>query len=220
MTVAVVIPAAGRGERLGAERPKAFVEVAGRTLLEHAVDGIRAVADAIVVAVPAMLVEQVRTLLPGVEVVAGGEFRQDSVRVALARLSPEVDIVLVHDAARAWVPVDVSRRVVQAVRDGADAVIPVLAVSDTVKEVDGAGGVLRTVDRTRLRAVQTPQGFRRDVLERAHAAGAKATDDAGLVEALGLTVVTVEGSAEAFKVTTPFDLDVARALMTSRSAGV
>jgi len=102
-------------------------------------------------------------------------------------------------------------------------VIPVVAVTDTVKEVESDGAVVRTVDRTSLRCVQTPQGFRRDVLVRAHAAGAtgpSATDDAGLVEALGLTVVTVKGSAEAFKVTTPFDLEVARALMTSRSAGV
>jgi len=223
MTVAVVIPAAGRGERLGADRPKAFVDVAGRSLLEHAVDGIRPVADLIVVAAPTTLVEQVRSLLSDVEVVAGGDVRQDSVRAALALLPADVDIVLVHDAARAWVPVEVSWRVVQAVRDGADAVIPVVAVTDTVKEVESDGAVVRTVDRTSLRCVQTPQGFRRDVLVRAHAAGAtgpSATDDAGLVEALGLTVVTVEGSAEAFKVTTPFDLEVARALMTSRSAGV
>jgi 2-C-methyl-D-erythritol 4-phosphate cytidylyltransferase len=150
-------------------------------------------------------------------VVAGGDSRQESVAAALAALPADVDAVLVHDAARAFVPPAVTARVVEALDAGAPAVVPALPVPDTVKRVSGAR-VLATVDRTSLRAVQTPQGFRRDVLERAHAHGTPgATDDAGLVESLGLPVTVVEGSAEAFKVTGPLDLLLAEALLRSRT---
>jgi hypothetical protein len=115
-------------------------------------------------------------------------------------------LVLVHDAARCLVPPEVVERVVAALRAGAPAVVPVLPVTDTVKQVDAAGTVVRTVPRADLRAVQTPQGFARDVLERAHDAGASgATDDASLLEALGLPVTTVVGDERAFKVTRPLD---------------
>jgi 2-C-methyl-D-erythritol 4-phosphate cytidylyltransferase len=136
------------------------------------------------------------------------------VRAGLAALPPEVDLVLVHDAARALVPVEVVEAVVAALRGGARAVVPVLPVADTVKQVDEADRVVRTVPREHLRAAQTPQGFVRSVLQAAHegAAGAM-TDDAGLVEAAGVVVETVPGSPLAFKVTTPFDLRVAEAVL-------
>jgi len=124
----------------------------------------------------------------------------------------------VHDAARCLTPPAAFEAVVVALRAGADAVVPVLPVDDTVKRVDG-DRVVETVDRSALRAVQTPQGFRRDVLWQAHAAAAGLrwhTDDAGLVEALGRTVVVVPGSEEAFKVTRPLDLLLAEAVLRAR----
>lgn len=222
MTVAAIVPAAGRGERLGAGRPKAFVLLRGRTLLEHAVDALHnGGVDYVVIAAPPGEEDVVRRIVPAATVVTGGDVRQDSVRRALVALPPDADVVLVHDAARALVPAAVVRRVIDAVRAGADAVIPVLPVADTIKEVDARDAVARTVDRTSLRAVQTPQGFRRDVLVRAHAEAAAAlTDDAALVEQLGVQVETVVGSPEAFKVTTPFDLAVAEAALAARTADV
>jgi 2-C-methyl-D-erythritol 4-phosphate cytidylyltransferase len=221
---AAIVPAAGRGERLGPGAPKALRDVAGAPLLVHAVRGLwdSGAVDAVVVAAPPDSVQQVdgvlRGAVPGLvlTVVPGGTHRQDSVRLALQALTPDVDAVLVHDAARAFVPAAVVRRVVAAVHGGADAVVPVLPVADTVKQVRD-DLVSATVDRSDLRAVQTPQGFRREVLERAHAAGRSgATDDAALVESLGLPVTVVEGSDEAFKVTRPFDLVVAEALLARR----
>ncbi len=218
MTVGVVVPAAGTGTRLGPGAPKALRELAGEPLLVHAVRRLRACPSVgpVVVAAPPGTVAEVEVLLTayGVLVVAGGAERQQSVAAGLAALPAEVDLVLVHDAARALVPVDVVEAVVSALRDGAAAVVPVLPVADTVKRVGISGEVLATVPREDLRSVQTPQGFRRDVLERAHrAAASPLTDDAGLVETAGVTVQTVPGSPEAFKVTTPFDLFVAEAVL-------
>ena len=135
-------------------------------------------------------------------------------------MSDDVDVVLVHDAARPLAPASLVARIVAAVESGADAVVPVVAVADTVKEVDDAGNVRRTVDRAALRAVQTPQGFRREVLVRAHESAGEldASDDAGLVERLGVAVVTVAGSADAVKVTTRSDLVVVEALLQHRNA--
>ncbi|GAA6527391.1 2-C-methyl-D-erythritol 4-phosphate cytidylyltransferase [Intrasporangium sp. DVR] len=149
----------------------------------------------------------------GIEVVAGGAERGDSVAAGLAALSAEVGIVLVHDAARCLAPTAVFERVVTAVRAGAAAAVPGVPVVDTVKEVDESGRVVGTPDRSRLRAVQTPQGFRRDVLERAHAVSSAATDDAALVERLGETVLVVDGDPLALKVTTPADLDAAARIL-------
>lgn len=175
--------------------------------------------DFVVVAAPPASVPTARGLLSEfggrVAVVCGGAQRTDSVRLALAeaRRRVDVDVVLVHDAARAFVPPELVRGVVAAVRAGAPAVVPVLPVTDTVKTVDELGRILSTVDRSRLRAVQTPQGFRADVLLRAHeSADDQVTDDAGLVERLGERVHTVPGDPLAFKVTTPFDLMVAEAV--------
>jgi len=222
MTTAAIVAAAGSGERLRAGVPKALVRLGDLTLLQRSVTALQeAAVEVIVVTAPAPSIAEFSALVPTAHVVAGGQTRQDSVRAGLGALPADVDVVLVHDAARALVPVEVVQRVLAAIRDGADAAVPVVALSDTVKEVDGEGEVVRTVDRSALRAVQTPQGFRREVLERAHASGVSAaTDDAALVEALGVTVTTVEGSAEALKVTTPFDLEVAEGILARRRAHV
>lgn len=214
MRIAAIVPAAGRGERLGQPVPKALLTVGGRTLVERAVDGLaRAGVDTVVIAAPVEAVDQVRRLVPTAIVVAGGADRCESVRLALAAIPADVDAVLVHDAARPFGSADVVRRVVAALHDGADAVIPVVPLADTVKRVDDGGFVIETIDRSTLRAVQTPQGFRRDVLAAAHQAqGGAVTDDAALVEAIGVVVQTVEGDQSAFKVTTPWDLGVAEAL--------
>ncbi len=225
---AVIVPAAGRGERLGPGTPKALRSLAGQPILLHAVRAVAAArgVDMVVVAAPEDAIDETRGVLSGIEhdaqlvVVAGGETRQDSVARALLALPPDVDVVLVHDAARPLVPPEVVDRVVGAVRAGAEAVIPVLSVVDTIKEVDGQGDVVHTLERGVLRAVQTPQGFRRDVLQQAHAAsdGADATDDAGLVEGQGVVVVTVPGAEEAFKITRPLDLVLAEAVLARRRA--
>ena len=223
---AVIVPAAGRGERLGPGAPKALRTLAGQPILLHAVTNLATARDVdlIVVAVPEDAVEESRALLAGIDlpvvIVSGGETRQDSVARALLAGPPAVDVVLVHDAARPLVPAEVIDRVAAAVRGGADAVIPTLGIVDTVKEVEPEGVVVGTVDRSRLHAVQTPQGFARDVLQRAHAASddGDATDDAGMVERMGTTVVVVPGHEEAFKITRPLDLVLAEAILVRRRA--
>jgi 2-C-methyl-D-erythritol 4-phosphate cytidylyltransferase len=228
MSSAVVIPAAGLGLRLGGETPKAFREVGGESLLVHAVRGLKAATAAdlvcFVIAVPPGTEDAVgKELEPYVGdaellVVPGGAERPDSVRAALEVLPADgIDCILVHDAARAFVPVEVIERVVAAVRGGAKAVVPVVPVTDTIKRVAPTGEVLDTPDRSTLVAVQTPQGFDPEVLRRAHATEVVgATDDAMLCERLGITVLTVEGSPDAFKVTQPRDLLLAEALLAER----
>jgi 2-C-methyl-D-erythritol 4-phosphate cytidylyltransferase len=217
-TVAIV-PAAGSGERLGAGMPKAFVELAGQTMLERAVDGLLSsgVIDRVVVAVPADRVADTTALLDGrARVVEGGSERHDSVRIALGAVG-EPEFVVVHDAARPLTPIDQIQRVVAALRDGLRAVIPVLPVIDTIKAVDANGAVLGTPERAGLRAVQTPQGFETELLRRAYqrAGALAATDDASLVENLGTPVHTVAGDPLAFKITTALDLRLARAVLES-----
>ena len=220
--VGVVVPAAGLGTRLGPGAPKALRHLAGEPLLVHAVRRLRQCPSVgpVVIAAPPAELAVVRALLTAYDVlvVAGGEQRQDSVAAGLAALPAAVEFVLVHDAARALVPVAVVEAVIDALRAGAEAVIPVLPVPDTVKQVDALDRVVATPDRSDLRLAQTPQGFRRDVLEAAHAAapmsaGRPATDDAGLVERLGRPVLTVPGAEEAFKVTRPLDLLLAEAVL-------
>ena len=179
-------------------------------MLFHAVQRLRAadVVDTVIVAVPAGSEERVAADL-SVITVTGGSTRQQSVLAALRALPPEVDVVLVHDAARPLAPVSLINAVAAAVLAGAPAVIPGLPVHDTIKRVDSIGLVLETPPREALRAIQTPQGFRRTVLERAHAsvtAGASVTDDAGLVELLGEPVIVIPGHPDAFKITQPEDL--------------
>jgi 2-C-methyl-D-erythritol 4-phosphate cytidylyltransferase len=220
--VAVLVVAAGLGLRLGAGTPKALQLLAGQPLLAHALARVTAAPSVgcVVVAAPPAEVAAVRQLAgPEVTVVAGGQTRQASVAAALAAVPDGYGIVLVHDAARALAPTALVEAVAAAVRDGAEAVIPVLPVVDTIKEV-AAGTVVGTVDRSVLRAVQTPQGFRRAVLAAAHAAGAdEHTDDAGLVEKLGLPVGTVPGDEAAFKITRPVDLVFAEALLGDGTLG-
>jgi 2-C-methyl-D-erythritol 4-phosphate cytidylyltransferase len=222
--VAVLVPAAGSGVRLGAGAPKALRPLAGEPLLVHAVRRVVAcpAVGSVVVAAPPPDVASVRDLLAPiapVTVVPGGATRQASVCAALDAVPERFDIVLVHDAARALAPPSLVTAVADAVREGNDAVIPVLPVVDTIKEVSATASmeVLGTVDRSVLRAVQTPQGFRRAVLAAAHAAAADgdASDDAGLVEKLGVRVVCVPGSEHALKITRPLDLAIAALLLDS-----
>ncbi|WP_394432902.1 2-C-methyl-D-erythritol 4-phosphate cytidylyltransferase [Streptomyces sp. SGAir0957] len=239
---AAVIPAAGRGVRLGPGAPKALRTLNGTPMLIHAVRAMaasRSVSLVVVVAPPDGAAE-VKTLLadhalPGgapsgswgrtdVVVVPGGETRQESVKLGLDALPAGIDIVLVHDAARPLVPVDTVDAVIEAVRDGAPAVVPALPLADTVKEVtpttDGSPEpVVATPPRARLRAVQTPQGFEYATLVRAHeTVKDDVTDCAGMVEKLGLQVVLVPGHEEAFKVTRPLDLVLAEAVLARRRA--
>jgi 2-C-methyl-D-erythritol 4-phosphate cytidylyltransferase len=223
---AAIVPAAGRGERLGPGAPKALRLLGGVPLLVHAVRALvqARLVDVVVVAAPPDDVAAVRGLLvdhdlgKDVAVVAGGGTRQESVRQALVALAEDVDVVLVHDAARPLVPSELVDAIASAVRSGADAVIPTLPIADTVKRVEGDGTVAETLDRSVLRAVQTPQGFRRAALERAHVAADQlaATDDAGLAERAGIVVRTIPGSPDALKVTHPIDLVLAEAVLARR----
>ena len=218
--IAAVIVAAGSGERLGAGLPKALVTLHGRPLLNWALEAFIDHPDieSVVVVAPGDAVAAVRAGVGDrVSVVAGGASRQRSVDLGLAAVRPDAELVLVHDAARPLVEASVISAVVAALRQGAAAVIPVLPVTDTVKRVDSSGQVVATVDRTELRAVQTPQGFSRAVLLAAHRAAeqrclTEVTDDAGLLEALGVAVQTVPGAEICFKITTPYDLRLAHRL--------
>ncbi len=187
-----------------------MIIVAPATHLEHCCDvaqRVRRLAEH-----PGVDAEQCQ-----VDVVTGGADRSASVEEGLAALRPDDDIVLVHDVARCLAPPDLFARVISSVRAGDAAVVPGLPVTDTVKVVDGQGRVLDTPDRETLRGIQTPQGFLREVLERAHAGGASATDDAGLVERTGGSVRVVAGDHLAFKITSPHDLTVATALLEEGS---
>jgi 2-C-methyl-D-erythritol 4-phosphate cytidylyltransferase/2-C-methyl-D-erythritol 2,4-cyclodiphosphate synthase len=229
MAVAAIIVAAGSGERLGAGMPKALVPLNGRPLLEWSAVllSTHPLVDVVVVVAPPAELSAVEALLASVphgqdvRVVPGGPTRQDSVFAGLASLDADTDVVLVHDAARPLVPAEVVDRVLEAVRGGAHAVIPILPVLDTIKRVDSDGTVVATVDRAALRAVQTPQAFRRTVIEHAHGAAAGgagvATDDASLVEAAGGIVTTVTGSELSMKITTQHDLQLAEVLASGLS---
>ncbi|UQX10598.1 2-C-methyl-D-erythritol 4-phosphate cytidylyltransferase [Candidatus Mycobacterium methanotrophicum] len=221
-TVAVV-PAAGSGHRLAAGVPKAFFHLDGRTLVERAVSGLleSGVVDRVVVAVPADRTGQAKLIL-GREatVVAGGANRRESVSRALAAVADtdRPNFVLVHDAARALTPPGLVVRVVEALRAGHSAVVPALAVADTVKAVDAEGVVLATPERAGLRAVQTPQGFATELLLRAYqrapeGTGADFTDDASMVEQIGGQVQVVDGDLLAFKITTRLDILLAQAIV-------
>lgn len=213
MTVAIV-PAAGRGERLGADGPKAMVLLHGLPLVAHAVRGLLDAGRVrhVVVAAPPDHVPRVRVVLSSfgpVTVVPGGADRPESVRLALAAVLervPDAKVVLVHDVSRALTPVALVRSVTDAVAAGHPAVVPVLPVTDTVKRVDANGTILGTPDRTELRSVQSPQGFEVDVLRRACAAG-------GVLEKVDVPVHTVPGDVAGMRITTPFDLTVAEAVL-------
>ncbi len=217
-SVVALVPAAGRGVRLGESTPKAFVAVGGTPMVRLAVDGLIAsgAVDRVIVMVPAEFVDSAVALLPpsdSVRVVVGGAERVDSVRVGIAA-APDAGYFLVHDAARALTPPALIARVAAELRAGKPAVVPALPVVDTIKSVDALGGVTGTPDRAGLRAIQTPQGFAAGLLRDAYVAeGVAATDDAGLVELLGTRVHTIPGDPLAFKITTPLDLLLAHAVL-------
>ena len=235
--IGVIVVAGGSGQRLGYGVPKAQVPLAGVPLLVHALRGIEAsgIATAISVAVPAGDTVM-RSLCRGaavrapLTVVDGGATRAESVHAALQALPANLDAVLVHDAARAMTPPDVFARVADALAAGAEAVIPAVPVTDTVKTTapttSAQAGiaprvVTGTPDRSTLRAVQTPQGFDAGLLRRAHEAArrftaeqaAAVTDDAMLAESLGAAVFVVDGSELSLKITTPMDLLLAEAVL-------
>jgi 2-C-methyl-D-erythritol 4-phosphate cytidylyltransferase len=217
MAIALIV-AAGSGQRLGADRPKALVDVAGRPMLQWSIDALAAMPEVrqIVVALPPGAQAP-----PGVIGVEGGATRSDSVRRALAA-AEDGDPVIVHDAARPLLTPALARRVTEALRcdERAAAAIAAAPVSDTIKRVGDDGAVSETLARSSLWAVQTPQVFRRDALQRALDAPqellASATDDAWLVERSGGRVIVVDVGAENLKVTTPLDLEMASGLLAAR----
>ena len=209
MTVVGIVPAGGSGERLGADRPKAFVVCAGRPLIEWSLEALGSVCDRVVVAAPAGWDE-------GPYRVRGGESRSASVRNALAA-APEASVAVVHDAARPLVTRELVARCLAALEPGIDGAIAAIPMTDTVKEVALDGRVLRTLDRASLWAIQTPQVFKADILRRAlerdAAALAAATDDAWLVDDAGGVITVVESFPENLKVTRESDLRIAEALL-------
>lgn len=230
--VAVVITAAGAGERLGPGAPKAHRLLDGKPLFVYSLRTFAGVADInhIIVVARADEVANVQETIASdnslgsshlsIDVVAGGATRQESVARGLASLTAEDDLVLIHDAARALVPVDVVRSVIARLVAGEQAVIPVVPVTDTMRAfTDGNLGPV--VDRAGLVAVQTPQGFTKDIVVRAHqdfdaGSGVAATDDASLVELLGVSIAHVDGSPDAFKVTYANDLLLAESVIADR----
>ena len=207
---AAIIAAAGMGHRLGANLPKSLVKLIDKTLLEHAVANLAPVAQLLIVTAPAGYEKEYKKLLgEEVEVITGGVLRSDSIRIAIAKIPNNYEYVLVHDAARALASTRLASEVINQLIRGQQAVIPTLEVIDTIKEVDNQGYVRNTLNRASLKIVQTPQGFNRSVLERAHQASEDATDDAALVEALGIKVKTIAGEDQAFKITTKGDIKTA-----------
>ena len=223
MTLAAVITAAGSGSRLGRDLPKALVPIDGVSLVRWAASSLASVTDRIVVAAPADAVDDFVAALDGVaarvRVIAGGASRQESVAAGLAELGDlgDGDAVLIHDAARPFMPVAVFGRLLEAIEHH-DAAIPVLPVVDTI--VSGVGGDVTYLDRGRLGAVQTPQAFRigavRDAHKRAIADGIVATDDASLVLHYGYRLATVEGDPLGRKITYAEDIEAFERRISSR----
>lgn len=222
VAVWAVVVAAGSGERLGAEHPKAFVAFGDDPLIASSVAALddHPAIDGIVLVVPAGWEERATFMADDIGAgkaaiaVPGGATRSDSVAAGVAEVPADTAIILVHDAARPLVPADLIDRVLGGFADGADGVIPVLPIDDTVKRVDAAGRVVETLDRSELRAVQTPQAFLADVFRRAVAAEDRAsgTDCASLVERAGGTIATVAGDPRTLKITTRADLERAEEL--------
>jgi 2-C-methyl-D-erythritol 4-phosphate cytidylyltransferase/2-C-methyl-D-erythritol 2,4-cyclodiphosphate synthase len=222
--VAVIVVAAGSGTRLGGPAPKAFVALAGRPLLEHALGAVfrmQQPAQVVVVAPDAFVshAEAIAARVAGplidlVSVVGGGATRQESVVRGLAAVADGIRTVLVHDAARALTPPAQFDAVVAAVQQTGHGIVPGLRVVDTIKRVDHDGHILGTIDRSELSAVQTPQGFPREMLDAANRGShGDATDDAGLVAEAGHPVSVIAGDPLAFKITTPWDLHRAQLLL-------
>ncbi|WP_081578160.1 2-C-methyl-D-erythritol 4-phosphate cytidylyltransferase [Austwickia chelonae] len=228
--MAVVLVAAGSGSRLGHDLPKAFVPLIDRPLLRHALDQVLSCPDVdeVILVAPSTHLGEARALLTEtertrVEVVVGGAERTESVLHGLSAVREGTEFVLVHDAARCLAPPALFTRVIRALRSGRRAVVPGIPVVDTVKQVDDEGLVTATPDRSALRAVQTPQGFTREVLTEAHRraveTGLGATDDAALVESCGVRVTVVPGEVAAAKITTPDDLAFFEYRLTAERRG-
>ncbi|MCU1479839.1 MAG: 2-C-methyl-D-erythritol 2,4-cyclodiphosphate synthase [Subtercola sp.] len=226
VSVAVIVVAAGSGSRLGYSLPKALVGLVQRPILSRSLDPVFALEREVqlVVVVPrqhSALAEQIVRDTAGrastsCTIVVGGASRQESVAAGLAALDPSVEVVLVHDAARALTPVAQFEAIIDAVESTGLAAIPGLPVSDTIKRTDGFGKAVATVDRSELSAVQTPQGFPRAQLEAAYSgASGDFTDDAALVAAAGHDVTIIHGDPLAFKITTPWDLRRAEQLLAA-----
>ena len=204
---AAIIAGAGSGHRLGAQLPKALVKLLDKTLVEHAVAALAPVAELIIVTAPAGFEDKFKELLGDqITVITGGVLRSDSIRIALEKIPSNYEFVLVHDAARAIASTELAKNILSELVKGEQAVIPALDVVDTIKEVDAGGYVRSTPDRSKLRAVQTPQGFVKSVLAHAHSSAEDATDDAALVEAIGIKVKVIAGEERALKITTKSDL--------------
>ena len=226
-TVGVVVVAAGSGSRLGADLPKAFVSLGGLSILQRALEPVFGMSEPaqVVVVVPKSQVglaqEQLRQVAGAAveygSVVVGAATRQSSVAAGLEALWPDVGVVLVHDAARPFTPTALFEAVVARVRSSGQGVIPGVPVADTLKRMD-ADVALETIDRSVLSAIQTPQGFPRLELTEAYSAATEEyTDDAAVFAAAGHTVRVISGDALAFKITTPWDLRRAQALLDSPS---
>ena len=221
MSVWAVIVAAGRGERLGLDRPKAFANLRDRPLLAESLERLEASdwVDAIVVAAPPGWEEPVILLAEElgcgkvVESVTGGETRTASVRAAVDKVPEDAAVILVHDAARPFVPGDLVQRLLTALNEGWDGAIPVLPLSDTIKRVE-TDRVVETVDRDGLASAQTPQAFVATALREAVGADAGATDCSALVEARGGRVKAVTGDPRLLKVTEPADLETVERLLS------
>jgi 2-C-methyl-D-erythritol 4-phosphate cytidylyltransferase len=211
VSISGIVVAAGEGARFGV--PKQFKTVAGIRLVDRAVEAVELACDEVVVVLPGGVAWDGR---PVTASVPGGSTRSASVRAGLDAIASSATVVVVHDAARPLAPPSLFDAVIGAVRAGADAAVPGLPISDTVKRVED-DHVVETVSREGLVAVQTPQAFRVDALRDAHAAAVEATDDAALVEAGGGKVVVVPGDRRNLKITTPDDLVVAAALLVPSS---
>jgi 2-C-methyl-D-erythritol 4-phosphate cytidylyltransferase/2-C-methyl-D-erythritol 2,4-cyclodiphosphate synthase len=227
--VAVIVVAAGSGSRLGRSEPKAFVRVGPRTILEHALETVFSLPEPVqvIVVAPSAQLAEARALATEtagsaaalVSVVAGGDTRQQSVIAGLAELRDSVEVVLVHDAARAFTPASQFEAVIAGVRSSRGGVIPGLPLADTIKLTDWTGRVEATPDRSALTAVQTPQGFPRAALIAAYAKATEDhTDDAAVFSSAGGIVTVVDGDPLAFKITTPWDLRRAEGLVGPAAA--
>ncbi|MCL1923300.1 MAG: 2-C-methyl-D-erythritol 4-phosphate cytidylyltransferase [Propionibacteriaceae bacterium] len=219
--VAAIVVAAGSGVRLGRELPKAAIEIAGVPMVTRAVQAMfSGGATRVIVVAPEAWVERFEQFFPTygerVSVIPGGLLRQDSVRLGLEHIG-EAGIVLVHDAARPLVPPFIVDRVIEAVRDGDPAVIPVVAEADSLRRIRRSWTV--AVDRSTFLRVQTPQGFEADTLRKAHenVGDKEYTDDATMCEAIDIPVVTVPGDSLAFKITEPMDLVLAEVIARGES---
>ena len=216
-----ILVAAGRGDRLGVDRPKAFAKLAGRVLLAESLERLDRsdwIESIVIVAPegweePAILLAEELSAGKAVACVTGGATRADSVRAGLAEVPEEAVVVLVHDAARPVLPDEVIERVITALGEGWDGAVPSLPLADTVKRAGPDGAVVETVDRADLYAVQTPQAFAADALRRALAGSAEGTDCASFIEAAGGRVKVVEGDRRLVKITTQADLELAESLL-------